>query len=57
MEMSDQFQSPATLNPKHNRSLKVVVQGLDFMAHPYTYIHTYFKPRKETPVFSGLKEG
>jgi hypothetical protein len=26
-------------NP-HNRSLKVLVQGLDFMAHPL-YIHTY----------------
>jgi hypothetical protein len=24
---------------KHNRSLKVAVQGLDFMAHPL-YIHT-----------------
>jgi hypothetical protein len=24
---------------KHNRSLKVAVQGLDFMAHPL--IHTY----------------
>jgi hypothetical protein len=29
---------------KHNRSLKVALQGLDFMAHPlyiHTYIHTY----------------
>jgi hypothetical protein len=25
---------------KHNRSLKVLVQGLDFMAHPL-YIHIY----------------
>jgi hypothetical protein len=25
---------------KHNRSLKVMVQGLDFMAHPL-YIHIY----------------
>jgi hypothetical protein len=23
---------------KHNRSLKVAVQGLYFMAHPYTYM-------------------
>jgi hypothetical protein len=24
-----------------NRSLKVAVQGPEFMAHPYTYIHNY----------------
>jgi hypothetical protein len=29
---------------KHNRSLKVAVQGPDFMAHPL-YIHTYIQYR------------
>jgi hypothetical protein len=28
---------------KHNKSLKVAVQGPDFMAHPYTHTHTHMR--------------
>jgi hypothetical protein len=39
---------------KNNRSLKVAVQGLDFMAHPVyvrTYIHTYIRKDKKNAIF------
>jgi hypothetical protein len=28
---------------KHNRSLKVALQGPDLLAHPHKYIHTYMR--------------
>jgi hypothetical protein len=33
---------PITVKCKHNKSLKVAVQGLDFVDHSL-YIHTYYR--------------
>jgi hypothetical protein len=36
---------------KHNRSLEVAVQGLDSMAHPYTY-NIYVTPQRHIAMAS-----
>jgi hypothetical protein len=41
------FDIVALYMEEHNRSLKVAVQGLDFMAHPL-YIHTWKKTKSDT---------